>query len=128
MKTDDPRAELWRALLDQTLTELNMSRSELARRLGRSPAQVSQWITSPNRYGPPEPDVVFAIEDVLGCRDMLSVPLGYVRADDPRPTAETAIEADSELLPIQKKTLLAQLESSRQVARDQRSQRRRPPA
>lgn len=127
MKNEDPRAERWRALLDQTLTELNMSRSELARRLGRSPAQVSQWITSGNRYGPPEPDVVFAIEDELGCRDMLSSVLGYVRAGDVRPITEAAIEADPDLLPVQKQTLLAQLESSRQVALARRNPRPQPP-
>jgi transcriptional regulator with XRE-family HTH domain len=127
MKSDDPKAMRWRELLDQALDDARMTRAELGRRIGRTAAQVSQWVAGHGRYAPPDPDVVFEIEDVLGCRDMLSSTLGYVRADDVRPTPERAIEADEELLPVQKETLLVQLESSRRVARAQRRQRRRPP-
>lgn len=127
VKNDDPRAREWRLLLAQALDDAGMSRAELGRHLGRTSAQVSQWVNDGNRYGPPEPDVVFAIEDVLGCRGMLASVLGYVRADV-TPTVESAIEADPELMPVQKQTLLLQVESSRRAARDQRTRRRQPPA
>jgi transcriptional regulator with XRE-family HTH domain len=127
MKSDDPKAMRWRELLEQALADASMSRAELARRIGCTAPRISQWIAGHGRYAVPDPDVVFDMEDALGCRDMLSTSLGYVRAGDVRPTPERAIEADEELLPVQKETLLVQLESSRRVARAQRRQRRRPP-
>ena len=127
MQPDDPRAQQWRQRLNQALNDYPMSRAELARRLGRSAAQVSQWAADGNRYGPPEPDIVFAIEDELGCPGLLAVVLGYERAGLPV-TAESVILADPTLLPAQKATLIVQIESSRLAAQDLRSQRRPPPA
>ena len=112
-------------MLDEAMGEANMTRAEMARRLGRKPAQVSQWVTDGNRHGPPDPDTVFAIEDALGCRDMLARVLGYVRADDVTPSVETAVAADEDLTPDQKELLAIQLTSMRQAARDQRSRRSR---
>ena len=125
MKAIDPRAARWRQLLARTLEDANVSQSELARLIGRTPAQVNQWLGGGGRYGPPEPDVVFAIEDALGCRDMLARVLGYVRADDVKPSVETAVAADEGLTPDQKQLLEVQLASMRQAARDQRSRRSR---
>ena len=123
MKAEDPRAAAWRAMLRRVLQETHLSQSELARRLNRTSAQVNQWIAEGNRHGPPEPDVVFQIEDVLGCRNMLATILGYQRADDVTPSVETAVQADPGLTPDQKELLAVQLASMRQAAQAQRSRR-----
>ncbi len=125
MKADDPRANRWRQLFAQLLDEAHVNQSELGRRIGRTSTQVNQWLSEVNRYGPPDPDTVFAIEDALGCRDMLARVLGYVRADDVTPSVETAVAADEDLTPDQKELLAIQLTSMRQAARDQRSRRSR---
>jgi len=106
MEPADPRAVLWRQLLAEALANAGMSQSELARRIGRKPAQVNQWINEGNRYPPPkEHDVVFAMEDVLGCPDRLSSALGYVRPG-PVPDVERAIRVDPGLSRAQRETLL----------------------
>jgi transcriptional regulator with XRE-family HTH domain len=60
-----------------TLDASPISQAELARRIGRSQQQVSDWMAG--RAGPPPPDVVFAMEDALDCPDLLASALGYVR-------------------------------------------------
>jgi hypothetical protein len=66
---------------------------------------VNQWLSSGNRYGPPDPDVVFAIEDALDCPDRLSSALGYVRPGSV-PNVERAIRVDPSLSKAQRATLL----------------------
>ena len=105
MKLEDPRAERWRQLLAEALDDAGMSQSELARRIERRPAQVNQWLNAGDRYGVPEPDVVFAIEDVLGCPDRLSSALGYVRPGSV-PDVEQAIRVDPNLRKPQRAALL----------------------
>lgn len=105
MKADDPRAQEWRKLLIRLLDEANMSQSELGRRIGRTSTQINQWVSEGNRYAPPDPDLVFAIEDVLGCPDLLSTVLGYVRPSDV-PDVVRAIRADRSLTRGQRGTLL----------------------
>ena len=123
MKAEDPRAVAWRDALNLLLQDAHVSQSELGRRIGRTATQVNQWLSEGNRYGPPEPDVVFQIEDVLGCRNMLATILGYQRADDVTPSVETAVQADPGLTPDQKELLAVQLASMRQAAQAQRSRR-----
>jgi len=82
-----------------------MNQSELARRLGRRPAQVNQWITDGERYAPPDSDTMFAIEDELGCPDKLSSILGYVRPGSV-PDVERAIRVDPNLSKAERATLL----------------------
>jgi transcriptional regulator with XRE-family HTH domain len=105
MKPDDPRAERWRQLLADELTQTGMSQSDLGRAIGRTAAQVNQWVNPGNRYGPPEPDVVFAIEDALGCPDRLSSALGYIRPGSV-PDVEQAVRVDPNLTKAQRETLL----------------------
>lgn len=105
MKADDPRAAAWRALLRRELEDAGVSQSELARRLDRTNAQVNQWLMEGNRHGPPDPDTVFAIEDILGCVDRLSSALGYVRPGS-APETVRAIRRDSALSRAQRQTLL----------------------
>lgn len=103
------------------MDEAGFNQTRLANELGCSRALVSQWLSAGKI--PPEPDVVFAIEDVLGCRDMLAETLGYRRADDVRPSIETAVAADPDLTADQKELLAIQVGSMRQAAAGRRSRR-----
>lgn len=105
VKLYDPRAERWRQLLADAMHDAGISQSELARRIGRKAAQVNQWLNAGDRYAPPEPDVVFAIEDVLGCPDRLSSALGYVRPGSVS-DVERAIRVDPRLSKAERQTLL----------------------
>jgi transcriptional regulator with XRE-family HTH domain len=78
MELDDPRAEQWRDATTRALEASPLTQAELARRIGRAQQQLSHWLHG--RAGPPTPDVVFKIEDALGCVDQLAHLLGYVRA------------------------------------------------
>ena len=78
MKSDDPRAEQWRQATTRAIERSTLTQAEVAREIGRAQQQLSDWLGG--RGGPPPPDVVFAIEDALGCVDQLSHFLGYVRA------------------------------------------------
>jgi len=105
VKAHDPRAVEWRRLLNEALDDAAVSQSELARRIDRTSTQVNQWLTDGNRYAPPEPDVVFAIENALDCPDRLSSALGYVRPGSV-PDVERAIRTDPNLSKAQRATLL----------------------
>jgi transcriptional regulator with XRE-family HTH domain len=123
MKADDPRSVRWREATNQALREAGLSQGDIANELGCSRARVSHWLAEGNRYGPPEPEVVFVIEDLLGCRNMLATILGYQRADDVTPSVETAVQADPGLTPDQKELLAVQLASMRQATQARRSRR-----
>jgi transcriptional regulator with XRE-family HTH domain len=102
MKADDPRAAQWRAAMAQVLETSTITQADLARAIDRTQQQMSDWMSG--RANPPTPDVVFAIEDVLGCPDRLAQVLGYVRA---RPVdTETSLERDPRLDEIDRLTLL----------------------
>lgn len=103
MKAEDPRAIAWRNLLATAMEQAGYNQTRLADELGCSRALVSQWL-SPGKI-PPEPDVVFAIEDALGCPDLLATVLGYVRRSDAPETVQ-AIQADPTLTRGQRGTLL----------------------
>ena len=105
MKATDPRAQQWRQQLSDELAAAGMTQSELGRAIGRTAAQVNQWLSDGNRYAPPDPDVVFAIEDALDCRDRLSSTLGYVRPGSV-PDVPQAIRVDPNLTRAQRQTLL----------------------
>ena len=90
---EDYRDELWRAELADALAASPMTQADLARAIGRKQQQVSDWMAG--RAKVPRPDVVFAIEDALGCPDLLSQILGYVRAG--AVDTERAINRDESL-------------------------------
>jgi transcriptional regulator with XRE-family HTH domain len=102
VEIDDPRAEQWRKATARALDESPLSQAELARSIDRAPQQLSHWLLG--RAGPPPPDVVFAIEDALGCVDQLAHLMGYVRAK-PVDTA-THIAQDPGLDEVDRATLL----------------------
>ena len=77
MDTADPRADRWRAALAAALAASPLSQADLARAIDRKQQQLSDWMNG--RANVPAPDVVFAIEDALGCPDLLAQELGYVR-------------------------------------------------
>jgi len=102
MKVDDLRAEKWRAATLRALELSPMTQADVARTIGRHQQQLSDWLAG--RAGPPSPDVVFAIEDALGCVDQLAHLMGYVRAK-PVDTA-THIAQDPGLDEVDRATLL----------------------
>jgi transcriptional regulator with XRE-family HTH domain len=102
MRSDDPRADQWRAALAAALDASPLTQADLSRLIDRKPQQVSDWVAG--RAGPPRPDTVFDIEDALGCPDRLSQILGFVRA---RPVdTETVIGRDVSLDDVDRATLL----------------------
>ena len=102
MDTADPRADRWRAALAAALAASPLSQADLARTIDRAQQQVSDWMNG--RAKVPPPDVVFAIEDALGCPDVLAQELGYVRAQ-PIDT-EAMIRRDRSLSAEDRKTLI----------------------
>lgn len=82
-----------------------MSQTQLSILLGVTQSMVSLWLKDDGRHGPPEPDVVFAIEDALGCPDRLSTVLGYVRPQKV-PAVVQALRLDPKLDKGQRQILL----------------------
>lgn len=120
MRPQDPRAQQWRELLRRELDDARITQSQLADVLGVTQSMVSLWLKDDGRHGPPEPDVVFAIEDALGCPDRLATVLGYVRPQKV-PTVVQAIRLDPALDQGQRQMLLATYQSAAKT----RGQRRR---
>lgn len=85
------------------MDDAGYNQTQLAVELGCSRGLVSQWLSETKV--PPEPDMVFLIEDTLGCPDLLSTILGYVRPSDV-PDVVRAIRSDSTLNRGQRGTLL----------------------
>jgi transcriptional regulator with XRE-family HTH domain len=102
MQADDPRADQWRQTLSDVLEASPHSQADLARTIGRTQQQLSDWMAG--RANVPTPDVVFAIEDALDCEDRLGATLGYVRAK-PVDTV-SVINRDTSLDDVDRATLL----------------------
>jgi hypothetical protein len=81
---------------------------------------VHTWATADRQ--PPPPPMVFALEDVLGCVNLLSGTLGYQRADNTCDVPR-AISADPDLFPEQREDLLALWELMRMRAAERRRMR-----
>ena len=94
---------LWRQQLAAAMVDAGFNQTRLADELRCSRGLVSQWLS--DAKVPPDPDVVFAIEDVLGCPDLLSTILGYVRPSDAADVVR-AIQTDRRLTRGQRGTLL----------------------
>ena len=92
----------WREAFAAAIERSPLNQADVARLIGRKQQQVSDWLAG--RAHPPRPDVVFDIEDALGCPDELSRHLGYVRLQEHG--TEAAIRQDPNLSPGDRDALL----------------------
>lgn len=92
-----------RALIE-ALDIANMTRDELARRVGVSPSAVSTWTAGSKE---PRPQTVFAIESAVGgSPGMLSRILGYCPCDTPVVGIQEAVMNDDRLTTDAKRNLV----------------------
>jgi transcriptional regulator with XRE-family HTH domain len=107
MKANDPRAKAWRESVNEELINARLSRRQLALQVGISPQRMSQWLGDHGEYAPPDPDMVFAIEDALGVHNKCAAHLGYMRAPGTEPASTVdAIRQDPLLSRQARDTLL----------------------
>ena len=121
MEADQPEAVAWRAAVRKQMAELGWTYRHIADALTAAGHPITRqaaedWVQDTRKpRKPPAPDVVFALEDVMGCRGLLSGLLGYQRKGS-TPTIESAVQADGQLRASQKELLLEMLATMRQSA------------
>ncbi len=121
MEADQTEAVAWRAAVRKQMAELGWTYRHIADALTAAGHPVTRqavedWVQDTRKpRKPPAPDVVFALEDVMGCRGLLSGILGYQRKGF-MPTVESAVQADGQLRASQKQLLLEMLATMRQSA------------
>lgn len=107
MDADDKRAVAWRDAVCDELRSSGMTRRKLSAAVSVSPQRMSQWLGETRLYSPPDPDVVFAIEDALGVPNRLAHLLGYVRFNpDGVNSVEHAVRMDKGLGRAQRDALI----------------------
>ena len=123
MEADAPQAVAWREAVRTQMAELGWTYRHVSDALTEAGHRctrqaVEDWVQDTRKpRRPPAPDVVFALEDVMGCRGMLAAILGYQRKGF-MPTVESAVQADGQLRASQKQLLLDLLATMRQSAPD----------
>ena len=121
MEAEAGEAVAWRAAVRKQMAELGWTYRHVADALTEAGHPITRqavedWVQDTRKpRKPPAPDVVFALEDVMGCRGLLSGILGYQRKGS-MPTVESAVQADSQLRASQKELLLEMLATMRQSA------------
>lgn len=121
MEADQPEAVAWRAAVRKQMAELGWTYRHIADALTDAGHPITRqaaedWVQDTRKpRKPPAPDVVFALEDVMGCKGMLSAILGYQRTGV-MPTVESAVQADGQLQASQKQVLLDLLDTMRRSA------------
>jgi transcriptional regulator with XRE-family HTH domain len=106
MGTADERLHTFRVALREAIQESPYTYRSLAAEFGVSMQTVVSWSSDRGNRNPPHTDVVFRLEDILGCPGVLSGALGY-RAADFIISTESMIATDPELTPDQRVDLAA---------------------
>lgn len=126
MEADQTEAVAWRAAVRKQMAELGWTYRHLADALTEAGHPITRqavedWVQDTRKpRKPPAPDVVFALEDVMGCQGMLAAILGYQRKGV-MPTVESAVQADGQLHALQKAMLLEMVATMRRSASKRQS-------
>lgn len=125
MGTDAERLHTFRVALREAIQDSPYTYRSLAAEFGVSMQTVVSWASDKGNRNPPHTDVVFRLEEALGCPGVLSGALGY-RAAEFDITTESMISTDPALTADQRVDLAAMYRRmvTTATARRQRKTRR----
>lgn len=126
MATDAERLHTFRVALREAIQDSPYTYRSLAAEFGVSMQTVVSWSSDKGNRNPPHTDVVFALEETLGCPGVLSGALGY-RAAEFDITTESMIATDPALTPDQRVDLAAMYRRMITTANARRLRRLRRP-